>query len=65
MYTLFYPIWFISGCSYGGKDYYDGQKFNLGCKECTCDWGKVSCDDKNCGSKYGHRYVLYMVSIRI
>ena len=55
MLNLYVYVWSVSllGCRHVGRYYHEGQTFNLGCKECICDWGKVSCDDTNCGGKHG------------
>jgi len=41
-------------CSYNKKSYTNGQRFNNGCKKCTCLRGKVSCYPSSaCNNKPG------------
>ena len=40
-------------CEYFGKTYYSGEMwYKNGCQHCSCDYGKVSCTNIECESKF-------------
>ena len=40
-------------CEYFGKTYYSGEMwYKSGCQHCSCDYGKVSCTNIECESKF-------------